>query len=208
MIGEWEGSGEPINAIAFHPSGSKLFAGTFNGEVVEWEPDTSAVRSLGRHQGSVKALAVTRAGDVVSVGRDGVVHRFGDGADPSFRAGNTILNDVRASEQKLATASRRDGVQLFSARGELLGQFDAHPCSAKSVSFVGDGQIAASYYDGHLGVWDPESGASRVEQISENSLSKVEAHAGELVVSAWDARGSLLFVDPESFKVEHISVTT
>ena len=204
---EWPGSGEPINALAFHPSGRKLFAGTFNGEIVEWDLDSSRVRSLGRHRGSVKALAVTEAGAVVSVGRDGVVHQLGDDAATSFRAGTTILNDVCARDRRVATASRRDGVQLFRGTGELIAQFDSHPCSAKSVSFMEDGRIAAGYYDGHLGVWDPATGATRVAQVSEDSLSKVASHDEELIVSSWDACGSLLFVDPASFEVERVSVT-
>jgi len=206
LTAEWPGLGDPVNAIAFHPSDTSLFAGTFNGDVVQWDLATGQTRVLGRHRGSVKSIAAMADG-VISVGRDGMIHHFVDDRDHAFRAGTTILNDVSVFGSRLATASRRDGVQLWDASGRLLGQFQGHPCSAKSVAFSEDGQrIAASYYDGHVGIWDPAKDSSQVLEVADASLSKIASRASRFVASAWDSEGSLLVVDPDADAIQRISV--
>jgi WD40 repeat protein len=204
----WSGVGEPINALCWSADGTQLWLGSFNGEVAILEPATGETTPIDAHDGSVKSLA--RAGErVASVGRDGCVRLFGPNLAASFRAGGSILNGVALSEKgdRLATVSRRNGVELWSEEGERLASFRGHSCSAKTVAFSKDETlVAAGYYDGSLALWSPETGRARVERISDASISQVAFSGRELLVSTWDARGTLAFVDPRRGVVARVSV--
>ena len=190
------------------PTASQLWLGTFNGEVATFTPATGAVTLVDAHEGSVKSLS--RAGErVATVGRDGCVRMFGPNLDTSFRAGESILNGVALNGKgdRLATVSRRNGVELWSDSGARLASYGAHPCSAKTVAFSKDETlVAAGYYDGALALWSPESGLAHVERISDASISQVAFTDRELLVSTWDPRGTLAFVDPRRGVVARISV--
>jgi WD40 repeat protein len=192
----WPGGGDPINSVAFSADGERVYLGTFNGEVLEWDPAAGSTRALLNHHGSVKALAATPSG-VVSVGRDGHVGRFEAGAASAFRAGGSILNAVAVSDDgsALATASRRNGVELWTRGGEQLARFAGHPVSAKGVALDRRGRVAAVYYDGTLGIWDPASGMARLEPISSASLSQVARTPHGWIASGWDAEGTLHLLD-------------
>jgi WD40 repeat protein len=192
----WPGNGDPVNSVAFSADGERVYLGTFNGEVAEWDPASGRTRLRLRHRGSVKALAPTPRG-VVSVGRDGHVSRFEAGEASAFRAGGSILNAVAVSDDgtALATASRRNGVEMWTRSGERLARFAGHPVSAKGVALDGRGRVAAVYYDGTLGVWDPASGMARLEPISCASLSQVSRTPQGWIASGWDAAGTLHLLD-------------
>jgi WD40 repeat protein len=192
----WPGGGDPVNAVAFSADGARVYLGTFNGEVAEWDPAAGTSRVLFRHRGSVKSLAATPSG-VVSAGRDGNVRRLERGELSGFEAGQTILNGVSASADgaTLATASRRNGVELWTREGARLARFARHRVSAKSVALAAGGRIAAVYYDGTAGVWDPASGMARLEPVSSASLSQIVHAPGGWLASAWDAAGTLHLLD-------------
>jgi WD40 repeat protein len=204
----WSGLGEPVNVLCWSADGARLWLGMFNGEIAIWEPGADAVEIVDAHEGSVKSLA--RAGErVASVGRDGCVRLQGPNVDAGFRAGDSILNGVALSEkgETVATVSRRNGVELWSASGVPLASFRGHRCSAKTVAFSPDGElVAAGYYDGALALWSPETGVARVEHIADASISQVAFSGREILVSTWDARGTLSFVDPRGGVVAQVSV--
>ena len=208
LAGYWDGIGEPINALAWSADGSELWLGTFNGEVAIFTPASGEATLIDAHEGSVKSLA--RAGErVASVGRDGCVRLFGPNLDSAFRAGESILNGVALTEKgdRLATVSRRNGVELWSDAGERLASYRAHPCSAKTVAFSKDEtMVAAGYYDGALALWSPDSGLAHVERVSDASISQVAFSGQDLLVSTWDAHGTLAFVNPRLGVVARISV--
>jgi WD40 repeat protein len=202
------GLGEPINALCWSADGEQLWLGTFNGEVGRLTPATGELALIAAHEGSVKSLA--RSGErVASVGRDGRVRLFGPNLDAGFRAGDSILNGVALSGkgERLATVSRRNGVELWSESGDRLASYRAHACSAKTVAFSPDeALVAAGYYDGTLALWSPDSGLAHLERVADASISQVAFHGRELLVSTWDARGTLAFVDPRRGVVARISV--
>lgn len=197
-VARWAGRGEPINSLVWSADGASLWLGTFTGDVALWELASGATRVLPAHTGSVKQLA-RRGERVLSVGRDGCVHAFEDGQRlGSFRAGESILNGVAASRDgRLATVSRRNGLELWSEAGEPLGSFRGHLCSAKTVAFSRDGRlVAAGYYDGHVALFCPESRMARVERVADASVSQVAFGRDGLLVSTWDARGTLRWLGP------------
>jgi WD40 repeat protein len=208
LVALFRGLGEPINALCWNADGTRLWLGTFNGEVALLDPPSGELTLVDAHDGSVKSLA--RAGErVASVGRDGCVRLFAPNLETRFRAGESILNGVALSEKgdRLATVSRRNGVELWSDRGERLASFRGHPCSAKTVAFAKDeALVAAGYYDGTLALWSPESGLAHVERVADASISQVAFTGRELLVSTWDARGTLAFVDPRKGVVARVSV--
>jgi WD40 repeat protein len=195
-VARWEGRGDPVNAVAFARTGERVFLGTFNGEVAEWDLASGETRVLGRHRGSVKALAPTPNG-VVSVGRDGWVRRFEGEHASEFRAGDSILNGVAVSAggESVATVSRRNGVELWTRDGARVRQFRSHPVSAKSVALAADGRVAAVYYDGRFALWDPRSDMARLEPVSPASLSQVLRAGDGWIASAWDAAGTVHLLD-------------
>jgi WD40 repeat protein len=205
-VGFWEGLGDPINSVAFAGRSDRLWLGTFNGEVIQWDWRGGELERAGRHHGSVKLLSPGRRG-VVSVGRDGSVRSWADGASSRFQAGETILNGVSVAEKsgRIATVSRRNGVEIWDDEGAPLARFDGHPCSAKTVHWSADEHsLAVGYYDGYVAVWQPEDDELRLERICDASVSQVRFVGDDLVVSAWDAEGSLYFVDPEAGGVRDV----
>ncbi len=202
--------GEPVNSLCFDEGGTRVWVGTFNGQVKLWDLDDQTLTLVGVHEGSVKNMA--RAGDaVVSVGRDGMVHSWSRDASPAFRAGHSILNGVGLSEKgdRIATVSRRNGLELWDRAGDAHGHFRGHRCSAKTVAWSTDQRtLAAGYYDGFVALWDPSTGMSRLDRMSEASISQVGFANDQLLVSTWDEQGSLLFVDPVSGDVEALAVSS
>jgi len=189
---------DPINSVAFASDGNAVYLGTFNGEVIEWDPAEGSTRCVLRHRGSVKSLAATPKG-VVSVGRDGCVQRFEQGIASRFQAGSSILNGVALSRdgERIATVSRRNGVELWTREGECLGRFRGHPVSAKGVALAGSGAVGAVYYDGSAGIWDPASGMARLESLGASSLSQIVASPGGWLASGWDPAGTLHWLEPD-----------
>jgi hypothetical protein len=115
----------------------------------------------------------------------------------AFQAGQSILNGVAPAGDgaTLATGSRRNGVELWTREGVRLARFASHAASAKSVALDAAGRIAAVYYDGSAGVFDPASGMARLEPISSASLSQIVRAPCGWVASAWDAAGTLHLLD-------------
>jgi WD40 repeat protein len=205
-VAEWQGAGDPINALAFDADGERLWIGTFNGPVVEFAWRRGRATVAGSHHGSVKSIASAR-GSTVSAGRDGTVRRWSGRGRDCFEAGASILNGVAIAPDggRIATVSRRRGVEIWSPEGERLAEFRGHPCSAKAVAWSPDGSlVAAVYYDGHLALFDPATRMARVERICDASLSQVAFSREGILVSAWDAHGTLLVVDPASGDTEAI----
>lgn len=203
MLDSWAGKGDPVNALVFGDDGASLWIGSFNGEVLRWRLDSGEVRDLGTHHGSVKALAGIASG-VVSVGRDATVRRWTESGSRELAVGGSILNGVAVEPGggRTATVSRREGVELRSADGEMLDAFRDHPCSAKAVAWSPDGsRVAGVYYDGHLCLWAPGRSRARVERVSDHSLSMVAFAGNELLVSAWDEQGSLLRLDARTGEI-------
>ncbi|MFQ5514690.1 MAG: WD40 repeat domain-containing protein [Myxococcota bacterium] len=207
-IAEWPGLGDPVNAVVFDASGREVWIGTFNGQVLSWELESGQHKLHGSHHGSIKTM--DRRGDtIVSGGRDGRVHRWRGPNACDFAAGSSIVNGVALDPraERIATVSRRGGAQVWRAHGERLAAFANHPCSAKAVAWSEDGdRVAAVYYDGSLLLWDPDTGRAALEQISDVSLSQVRFTGRRLWIASWDARGTLLSIDPQSGSREELRV--
>lgn len=203
---EWHGLGDPVNALVFDGSASAVWIGTFNGDVVWWDLDSQAVAVQGNHHGSIKSIA--RAADgAISAGRDGTVRQWNRRGVSCFATSGSILNGVAVDPkgERIATVSRRHGMELWSPDGERLGGFAGHPCSAKSVAWSQDGRrLAGVYYDGHLCVWDPAQNLARVERVADQSLSMVAFAGDDLLVTCWDALGTLLRIDPRTGSREEV----
>jgi WD40 repeat protein len=205
---EWEGLGDPVNALAFEPDGRALWIGTFNGDVARLDLARGALQLLGRHTGSVKSLA-SAAGAVWSVGRDGTLRRWGAGEPRTLVRRDTILNGVAldAKGDRVATVSRRRGLELYTREGEPLAAFRGHRGSAKAVAFSTDGElVAAAYYDGSLALFDPRREMARIERIADASLSAVTAHGDDFLVTCWDRRGTLTALSPADGARREVSV--
>jgi WD40 repeat protein len=194
-VAVWPGLGDPVNGVCFDADGSRVWIGTFNGHVALWDPATATQQVLGRHTGSVKQIA-SSGRDTWTAGRDGRVRSWVERR--AFGTGGSIVNGVAPARgsQRVATVSRRGGLELWSPEGTPLGAFRGHACSAKAVAWSPDEtQLVAGYYDGHIARWSPGDDAARVERVSDASISQVAFAGDTLLVSAWDPHGSLHFLD-------------
>jgi WD40 repeat protein len=207
--------GEPVHTVCFGEGGRALWIGTFGGKVLRWSlsyerrgevrlpahacapavADASEALAppvlVGSHHGSVKQVRAVDS-TAVTVGRDGHARIWPDGA--AFRAGSSIVNGVALSRaaDRIATVSRRDGIQVFDAGGARVAEFHGHACSAKCVAWGADDRtIAAGYYDGHVALWDTHRVDARVVPVCDASLSQVAFAGRHVLASSWDARGSL-----------------
>ncbi len=187
--------GDPVNSVCFDADGQRIWIGTFNGDVLLWDPRHDP-RYIGAHVGSVKQVAGNGV-LTLSAGRDGQVRSWPDG--PGFTTGGSIVNGVAPARHtpRVATVSRRGGLELWSRKGLPLGAFRGHPCSAKDVAWSPCEEfLVAGYYDGALAHWSPTTGVARVEHVSQASISQVAFSGHTLLVTTWDAAGSLHLLDP------------
>jgi WD40 repeat protein len=139
----------------------------------------------------------------VSSGRDGWIRAWSAGPVTSFPTGGSILNGVAVGRRsgRVATVSRRRGIELWSGGGQRLAAFSDHACSAKSVHFAPDEKrVAAAYYDGHVALWEPETSRAELIRLGEAPLSQVAFAGRTLIASAWDRRGSLHVLDAQPLR--------
>jgi WD40 repeat protein len=160
---------------------------------------------LGRHVGSVKSLAALPGQRWLSGGRDGCLRLHGPDGGAAILVGRTIVNGVAASAdgRRAACVSRSCGVELFDlVSGRRIASQRDHRSSARAVALSPDGaRVAAGYYDGHLLVWSPATGAAKLTRpFGATPLSSVAfaPDGSELVVAAWDAAGHFGRVDAAS----------
>lgn len=101
---------------------------------------------VARHDGAVTGVAVTRSGQVVSVGQDGVTRIDGK---PVFRTrGAWFTGFATGPHGQIALAYDRS-VVVLDALGGLIARFDDHPSTVSGVALSPDGtQLAASRYNG------------------------------------------------------------
>ena len=193
-IALWDGLGDPVNSVCFDPAGDRVWIGTFNGDVACWDFRRATTRVLGVHTGSVKQLAC--AGEhTFSAGRDGRVRCWPEGR--GFATGGSIVNGIAPARRstRIATVSRRGGLELWSPSGTPLGAFRGHACSAKAVAWSPDESVlVAGYYDGALARWSPESGEARVDHVSDASISQVGFAGDTLLVSTWNTQRPFLLL--------------
>jgi WD40 repeat protein len=207
-----EGTGDPVNALAFSAEGDVLALGSFMGTLSLWSADGgNPLGRVGSHRGSIKSLAPVGAGLWVSGGRDGCLRVHGETAARSIEVGPTIVNGVAVSPDgaAVACASRARGVEVYDLRsGERRAAFRGHAGSARAVAFSPDGRfVAAGYYDGHLLLLEPATGAARLSRPFGGTPLSAVAFADEasVVVATWDPAGRFGVVDRASgaAKIEH-----
>jgi WD40 repeat protein len=207
-----EGTGDPVNAVAFSADGDVLAIGSFMGTLSLWDAESGgALGQLCSHRGSIKSLAPIGAGLWISGGRDGHLRLHGEASARSIEVGPTIVNGLAVSPDgdAVACVSRSRGVEVFDLRtGERRASFRGHASSARAVAFSPDGCfVSAGYYDGHLLLLEPRTGAARLSRpFGATPLSAV-AFAGDdrVVVATWDPIGRFGVVDcaSGSAKSEH-----
>jgi WD40 repeat protein len=188
----------PINTIAFHPDGQRLFTAGYDGVIREWDAGLKLLRTTRAHHGPIKSLAwstvagVLVAGssdDTASVWRDGerIVHIERDEL--------VLVNGVAASpvEPHFATASRDGIVRIWHClTGALLDSLPAcHIKSVKAIAYSDDGQsLLTGAYDGLGVLWSRQAdGGWRLRRLALHGKPGVPAvaMAGQSALTAgWD----------------------
>jgi hypothetical protein len=105
----------------------------------------------------------------------------------------------------VATVSRRERGRALTDQG-VASSFRGHRCSAKTAAFSPDDEPRSAGITMARSRCGAPTGVARVERIADASISQVAFSGRELLVSTWDAHGTLSFVDPREGVVARVSV--
>lgn len=158
--------GGPINSIVWHPSGTQLFTGGYDGVVRRWTVDGGVPQCAEQwvaHHGPIKSLAWSGAtGLLVAGSSDGTLSAW-DGPTEAWRAAKddlVLVNAVATADADgtgvVVSASRDLVVRRWDARtGELLETLpNGHTKSVKAIAVTPDGStIVTGAYDGTAILW-------------------------------------------------------
>lgn len=203
------------------PDGSRILAGTFDGTVLEWDPQTGkCLAETGGEPGGnacLNEVAGSRTGELVTVSDDGVVRtgrltrqggHWVDSIIPT--SGRILMNAVTmddayglvvcgAHNHKLHIFDHRDG-QLTGAAEFALGQgpinsvrISRHPDFERDVfaACYSGAVVRLNRQEGVKDVFHPHDGAVKALRLHPEQPIGVSCAADGTVVS-WDFSGALL----------------
>ena len=163
----------PVTALAYHPTGKLLVAGT-RGDVAVIDPKSEVVAHLGGQTSRVTAVAFSRDGKRLAVasgdpGKSGVVRLYAvDEKAAKFEPKGELAGakDVQyaldfAPDHKILAAAGYDRViRLWDADTlKAVRELKDHSDAVYGLAFSPDGKLLASgSADRAVKVWDPHSG--------------------------------------------------
>lgn len=137
-----------IASLAVSPDGMRVAAGLWDGQVQVLERETGLLQSHQAHRERVTGLAFFQSGDLVSVGGDLRLVRWGAAFTPQASADLPDLpNGLAISEERVAVIFAEGALRLFSPEAELLPERFLTDRPLVSVSAHG-GDLAAAAIDG------------------------------------------------------------
>ncbi len=189
----------PINTIAFHPDGQRLFTAGYDGLIREWDMSLHLLRTTRAHNGPIKSLAWSAVSNVLVAGSSddtASVWRDGERLVHVERDELVLVNGVATSpvDPHFATASRDGIVRIWHCQtGELVDSLPAcHIKSVKAIAYSADGQqLLTGAYDGFGVIWSRQAdGSWRLRRLELHGKPGVPAvaWAGQSAITAgWDA---------------------
>jgi WD40 repeat protein len=152
-----------VRALAFHPSGSTLYSGGYDGRVIWWPATAEAPqpeRTIEAHQGWVRAVSVSPDGNFLATGGNDNLVKIWNAAD-----GSVLQQCTGHTNHVYSVAFHPQGRTIVSGdlkgvvkewdveSGEQLRQFDAGALWKYDVGFgadMGGVRCAEFRQDGHL----------------------------------------------------------
>ncbi len=154
-----------VRALAFHPSGSTLYSGGYDGRLIWWDATAEApqpTRTVDAHRGWVRAVAVSRDGKLLATaGNDNLV-KIWDAIDGRLLTdcvghANHVYNVAFHPQRGVIVSGDLKGVvyEWDIATSEILRQFDASALwkydagfgadigGVRSIDFSADGGLLA-----------------------------------------------------------------
>lgn len=157
---------------------------------------SNLVRTFSGHEDTVRAVAMSRAGDFVVTGSDDGTARICpmDGMEPS-KVLDGQANFVKAvaidpEGRYILTASSDGMVRMWDSDGGVLGSFKAHEADIEGIASVLGGQIIiTASQDGTIRVWDL-NGVELMRFVVGNEITSlaVTADSKTIVVGCEDGQ--------------------
>lgn len=195
-----------IEWLEFSPDDTRLFAGTWSGDVWAYDLRSGNGRIWGKHQGQVLRLAVSPTGhQVATSGEDGKIALW----EPE--SGQARWLDVPGRVESvaystdghyLASASDDGGVRLWNASPDVgpVGEYRVlgrHEGGASVVAFSPTGlHLISGGRDYLLRQWNLETGASRILEGHEQRRPlkiRFSSDGTRFVTTAWESRYGMLW---------------
>ena len=172
----WPQAGSKAVTLCYSNDGSQLFAGTSDGNILQWKTsDRSLVNTFKGHSDAVAELAVTANNQLLaSVGADGVLNlwQIADGHRLHSIEHPGAINSVsiRSDGQRAATASSDGVVRVWElATGALLQTFGTADTAAVQTRWLSDGKrLITGTNDGRLSI--DKAAIIRSIQVSDTAI--------------------------------------
>jgi WD40 repeat protein len=173
--------GDFVSSLAFSPDGSALASGSADDTIRVWDTSSPAdqgiaprlITSFVGHLGTIKALAINKAREVLSGSEDSTLRIWdldAGGEVAQFDAGdevNLVFTDETANRAAAATSSGSIRVWDLVHRDEAFTIYNSGPVATVAIS-PGDKYVASAGQDGAISVW-VLSTASLVRTMNINS---------------------------------------
>jgi WD40 repeat protein len=177
--------------LAFSPDGKTLASAHYGGKVAVWNADTGAVKAFDAHKPNASRVVFAPDGSrFATTGDDGVVRVWSVAGDKLREFGGSDAKAFRVSwspdGKRIATGAFDGQIRLWDETGREVRTLTAAGKAVADLQFTPDSRAIVYAWNEY-----PKTGASVIDAINGNELSRLEKNHNTLYFAAVSPDGRL-----------------